>query len=80
MPDEQPIPSLEEAVHADRARLGGAPVFRGTRVPVKALFDYLQAGKSAHEFLADFEGVSPAAVHAVLATAERDVLRDVQAA
>ena len=37
--------------------LGGTPVFKGTRVPVRALFDYLQAGRSLDEFLDDFPSV-----------------------
>ena len=35
---------LAEGVEKDPARLGGEPVFRGTRVPVKSLFDHLNAG------------------------------------
>lgn len=38
--------------------LGGTPVFRGTRVPIKALFDYLEAGDPLDEFLAGFPTVS----------------------
>ena len=38
--------------------LGGTPVFRGTRVPVKTLTDYLQAGDTLNEFLDDFPSVS----------------------
>ena len=38
--------------------LGGTPVFKGTRVPVRALFDYLEAGRSLDEFLDDFPSVS----------------------
>ena len=38
-------------------RLGGVPVFKGTRVPCKYLFDYLQKGMSVEAFLDDFEGV-----------------------
>lgn len=37
--------------------LGGTPVFAGTRVPVRALFDYLGAGRSLDEFLDDFPSV-----------------------
>ena len=37
--------------------LGGTPVFAGTRVPVRALFDYLEAGRSLDEFLDDFPAV-----------------------
>jgi uncharacterized protein (DUF433 family) len=37
---------------------GGTPVFFGTRVPIKNLFDYLETGDSIETFLEDFEGVS----------------------
>ena len=37
--------------------LGGTPVFRGTRVPARALFDYLAAGDSLDTFLEDFPSV-----------------------
>ena len=38
-------------------RLGGVPVFKGTRVPVNYLFEYLSKGKSLDTFLDDFDGV-----------------------
>ncbi|MEN3331315.1 MAG: hypothetical protein V7641_680 [Blastocatellia bacterium] len=38
--------------------LGGTPVFNGTRVPVKNLIDYLEAGDSIDDFLEDFPSVS----------------------
>ena len=38
--------------------LGGAPVFRGTRVPFQALLDYLEGGETLREFLEDFPTVS----------------------
>lgn len=38
--------------------LGGTPVFKGTRVPVKNLVDYLEAGDSLDDFLEDFPSVS----------------------
>jgi len=38
--------------------LGGTPVFVGTRVPVKNLTDYLEAGDRLNEFLDDFPSVS----------------------
>lgn len=37
--------------------LGGTPVFYGTRVPIKNLFDYLESGEIIDFFLDDFEGV-----------------------
>lgn len=45
-------------VHSDPDVLGGVPVFVGTRVPVKTLFDYLEAGDTLAEFLNDFPSVS----------------------
>jgi len=47
-----------QVVHSDPEILGGAPVFVGTRVPVKALLDYLEAGHPLDEFLDDFPSVS----------------------
>ena len=44
-------------VHSDPDILGGTPVFIGTRVPVKTLYDYLEGGDSLDEFLDDFPGV-----------------------
>jgi len=38
--------------------MGGTPVFRGTRVPVQTLLDYLEAGDSIDEFLEGFPSVS----------------------
>ena len=49
--------SLADLVEADRSVLSGTPVFRGTRVPVQALLDYLEAGDSLDRFLADFPTV-----------------------
>jgi len=37
--------------------LGGIPIFRGTRVPVATLLDYLAAGDSIDDFLEGFPGV-----------------------
>jgi uncharacterized protein (DUF433 family) len=37
--------------------LGGTPVFSGTRVPLKNLYDYLSTGESIESFLEDFESV-----------------------
>jgi uncharacterized protein (DUF433 family) len=45
-------------VHSDPDILGGTPVFVGTRVPVKTLLDYLEAGDPLDEFLDHFPSVS----------------------
>ena len=54
--------------------MGGTPVFRGTRVPVQTLLDYLEAGDSITEFLAGFPSVSKAQVIAFLEEAKDRVL------
>ena len=53
-------------IHRDARIMSGAPVFRGTRVPVRTLFDHLQAGERLDDFLADFPGVSRAQAVAAL--------------
>jgi len=50
--------------------LSGAPVFTGTRVPVKALFENLEEGARVNDFLEWFPGVSREQVEAVLQHAE----------
>lgn len=50
--------SALRVVHSDPDILGGIPVFMGTRVPVKTLLDYLEAGDSLDEFLDHFPSVS----------------------
>lgn len=42
----------------DQEILGGTPVFRGTRVPIQNLFDYLEGGQSLEDFLQGFPTVS----------------------
>ncbi len=53
-------------VSHDPKVLGGEPVFAGTRVPVKSLFDHLEAGDSIEEFLEGFPSVRREQVIAVL--------------
>ncbi len=45
-------------VHSDAEILGGTPVFIGTRVPLKALMDYLEGGHTLDGFLDDFPSVT----------------------
>ena len=46
--------------------MGGTPVFAGTRVPVRVLFEHLEAGDSLDVFLEDFPTVSRELAVAVL--------------
>jgi uncharacterized protein (DUF433 family) len=48
----------QSPVLSDPEIMGGAPVFAGTRVPVRTLFDYLSTGEPLAEFLDDFPSVS----------------------
>ena len=50
--------SKNTVIECSREILGGTPVFRGTRVPVRTLMDYLEAGDNIKEFLDDFPTVS----------------------
>jgi uncharacterized protein (DUF433 family) len=56
----------QNVINVDPDILGGTPVFYGTRVPIKNLFDYLETGDSIEVFLDDFEGVSKEQVVRVL--------------
>ena len=48
---------MGKIINIDPEILGGTPVFSGTRVPIKNLFDYLETGETIDEFLDDFQGV-----------------------
>ena len=54
------------AIERDPEKLGGTWVFRGTRVPVAALFENLKDGASVEQLLEWFPGVDGSAVEAVL--------------
>jgi uncharacterized protein (DUF433 family) len=48
---------MSDVVVQDGEILGGEPVFKGTRVPVRSLFDHLEAGDSIEDFLDGFPSV-----------------------
>lgn len=64
------------AIQIDPDILGGTPVFAGTRVPVKTLFDYLEAGDSLDMFCEDFPSVPKEMCIDVLEEARRVVSSD----
>jgi uncharacterized protein (DUF433 family) len=45
------------AINIDPETMGGTPVFTGTRVPIQALFDYIETGETLDEFLENFPTV-----------------------
>lgn len=50
--------SLKDVIVKDPGILGGTPVFRGTRVPLQALFDSIEGGETLEGFLEGFPSVS----------------------
>jgi uncharacterized protein (DUF433 family) len=63
-----------DIVTIDPDILGGAPVFKGTRVPVKALFDYIEGNYSPDEFLECFPSVTRLMACAMLERSESALL------
>ena len=70
MNDWQQCPAVER----DPERVSGAWIFRGTRVPVRALFENLEDGATVNDFLEWFPGVKRSQVEAVLKHAEASLL------
>jgi len=66
--------AVTEAITRDPETMHGVPVFRGTRVPVQTLFDYLEGGDTLEDFLEGFPTVSRDQVLQVLEEAKRLVL------
>ena len=69
MLDWSECPAVERAPE----RVSGAWVFRGTRVPVRALFENLEEGASINDFLQWFPGVTREQAVAVLTHAEHSL-------
>ena len=67
-----------KVISSDPKVMGGTPVFRGTRVPIQTLIDYLEAGESISDFLVGFPTVSKKQVIAFLEEAKEKVLADLQ--
>lgn len=61
-------------ITSDPNRLGGTPVFAGTRVPVQTLIEYLEAGHPLDQFLQDYSSVTREHAIAVLELAKRDLI------
>lgn len=59
------------AVERNPAKVSGAWLFKGTRAPVKALFENIEGGATIEEFLEWFQGVARAQVEAVFVHAQR---------
>ncbi len=64
----------EQIIQSDPEILGGTPVFYGTRVPIRSLFDHLEAGESIDGFLEGFPSVRRDQVIALLEISQARVL------
>ena len=62
---------MHQLITRNQNILGGIPVFTGTRVPVKTLFDYLKANHPLDDFLDDFPTVARGQAQQVLEAAQR---------
>jgi uncharacterized protein (DUF433 family) len=58
-------------------KVSGVPVFAGTRVPIKNLFDYLEGGDSLEDFLEGFPPVTREQAIEVLQMAEESLIKEV---
>jgi uncharacterized protein (DUF433 family) len=67
------------AVERNPQKVGGAWIFRGTRVPVSALFANIEGGATVDEFIEWFPGVSREQVNLVLEHASRSLTEPVSA-
>ncbi len=63
-------------ITVDSEILGGIPVFSGTRVPVKSLFDYLEAGDSLDEFLKSFPEIKRNQAISLLECSKHKILEE----
>ena len=60
-------------IESSKDVLGGEPVFKGTRVPVRTFIDYLEAGDNLDDFLKDFPTVKKRQVIDILENFKRDL-------
>ncbi len=60
-----------DLINCDPEIMSGAPVFMGTRVPIKTLFDWLEGGSPLDDFLDNFPSVSAAQAIALLELCKR---------
>ncbi len=65
-------------ISSNSSVMGGTPVFRGTRVPVQTLIEYLEGGHSISDFLEGFPTVNKEQVIAFLEEAKEKVLAEFQ--
>ena len=70
----EPPVLIDEVIVCDPEIMSGVPVFAGSRVPVRSLFEYVAAGVPVSDFLDDFPTVRPDLAVKVLKLAEQALL------
>ena len=65
---------IKNLIEIDPEKLGGVPVFYGTRVPIQNLFDCLETGESIDDFLDQFPTVTREQAQAVLKESKERLL------
>lgn len=68
------LKSSNKIISRNKDILGGTPVFKGTRVPVKALWDYLKAGDTVEDFLEGYPSVNRNQVIALIERAQKQMV------
>ena len=77
--EDMPMDLPDPLITSDDNRMGGTPVFAGTRVPVKTLFEFLEDGAPLSEFLSGFPNVTREHAIAVLELAQNRMLDKITA-
>ena len=72
--------NINGLIWTDAERMSGAPCFERTRVPIRHLFEYVEAGESLESFFDGFEGGTREQAIGVLELARRGLLEDKTAA
>jgi uncharacterized protein (DUF433 family) len=71
---------MKSVISVDPEIMGGTPVFKGTRVPIQNLFDYIEGDETIEEFLDDFPSVTKDQVIQFLEEVKAKVIKPPKAA
>ncbi|HBB94212.1 MAG TPA: hypothetical protein DC054_02365 [Blastocatellia bacterium] len=71
---------VKDLIEVDPEKMGGTPVFNGTRVPIKHLFDYLEGGDTVEVFLDHFPTVTRAQALGLLELSRETLLSQYEVA
>jgi uncharacterized protein (DUF433 family) len=74
IPDDAADRVIEGVIWVHHDRMGGEPCFMNSRVPVRFLFEHLQAGDTIDEFLEGFEGITREQCEKVIALASKTLV------